>query len=69
MIQVRYRSDVYARRYSYDGTPLGGDFKVNTDVTNSKQENSVIATDEEGIRVEVEQIGGKLFNKRFSRSK
>jgi len=40
--------DVYARRYSNDGTPLSGDFIVNTDSTNTIQDNSVIAGDENG---------------------
>jgi len=39
-------NDVYARRYSSDGTPLAGDFKVNTDFTSNHQINSVIAADD-----------------------
>ena len=41
-------NDVYARRFSNEGTPIAGDFKVNTDSTNEKQENSVISSDENG---------------------
>ncbi len=37
-------NDVYARRYSNDGSALSGDFKVSTDATNNaKQENSIIS--------------------------
>ncbi len=40
--------DVYARRFSNDGTPLGDDFKVNTDTTISYQNNSGISSDKNG---------------------
>ncbi len=42
-------SDVYARRFSNDGTPLAGDFKVSADNTNNAQQlNTMIAGDEAG---------------------
>jgi len=42
-------NDVYARQFSNNGTPVAGDFLVNTDaIYNAKQENSVIAADEDG---------------------
>jgi len=42
-------NDVYARRFSNDGTPLAGDFKVSDDNTNNAQQlNAVIASDDEG---------------------
>jgi len=42
-------NDVYARQFLYNGTPVAGDFKVSNDVTyNAKQENAVMASDENG---------------------
>ena len=41
-------NDVYARRYSNDGTPIAGDFKVNSSFSNSIQFNAAISSDANG---------------------
>ncbi|MBI9038751.1 MAG: T9SS type A sorting domain-containing protein [Bacteroidales bacterium] len=40
--------DVYAQRYSSDGSPLGDNFKINDDTTNTNQRNPSISTDSTG---------------------
>jgi predicted 3-demethylubiquinone-9 3-methyltransferase (glyoxalase superfamily) len=40
--------DIYAQRYEYNGTPLGGNFKVNDDSGNSAQYWNDISLDAEG---------------------
>ncbi|MBI9038590.1 MAG: T9SS type A sorting domain-containing protein [Bacteroidales bacterium] len=40
--------DVFARRFSNDGTPLDNEFKVNDDYTNYSQFNAVVSSDANG---------------------
>jgi len=64
-------NDVYARRFSNEGIPLGDDFIVNTDnVYNAQQLNPVIASDAEGnfmICWEDHRLGfnGEIFKQNY----
>ncbi|MBI9038750.1 MAG: T9SS type A sorting domain-containing protein [Bacteroidales bacterium] len=40
-----WKWDIYAQRFSNDGTALGNNFKVNTDTTNEEQEHPTVAID------------------------
>lgn len=64
-------TDIYARRFSQDGTPLGSPFRVNT-ITNDSQIESAIAIDSSGNIIVAwqgaEQNGNNfdVFAQRFS---
>ncbi len=63
--------DVYARRFSNDGNPVSGDFKVNTDPTSKKQIQTDIKVDNNGnfiICWEDHRFGffGEIYSQSFS---